>query len=66
MGDVRGEYRHLVPRLVAAGLRVGVADLRGLGHYPHLEDPAAVARLIVETTGGTHGHPHGDGARHVA
>ncbi|HEY9855610.1 MAG TPA: alpha/beta fold hydrolase, partial [Stenomitos sp.] len=31
MGDVRGEYRYLVPLLQKAGYRVLVADLRGHG-----------------------------------
>ena len=31
MGDVRQEYRFLVPQLVAAGYRVVTMDLRGLG-----------------------------------
>ena len=31
MGDLRGEYRFLVPRLVAAGYRVATIDLRGHG-----------------------------------
>ncbi len=31
MGDVRGEYRLLTPRLVEAGYRVVTMDLRGLG-----------------------------------
>ena len=31
LGDVRGQYRHLSPLLVAAGYRVVTADLRGHG-----------------------------------
>jgi pimeloyl-ACP methyl ester carboxylesterase len=31
MGDVRGEYRFLAPRLVAAGYRVATVDVRGMG-----------------------------------
>ena len=31
MGDVRGEYRFLVPQLVEAGYRVVSMDIRGLG-----------------------------------
>ncbi|MEV5746459.1 alpha/beta hydrolase [Actinoallomurus sp. NPDC052308] len=31
MGDLRSAYRHLAPRLVAAGFRVASADLRGHG-----------------------------------
>lgn len=31
MGDLRSEFRHLAPRLVAAGHRVAVMDLRGHG-----------------------------------
>lgn len=31
LGDLRGEYRYLVPRLVAAGYRVVTMDLRGHG-----------------------------------
>ncbi|MEV5708748.1 alpha/beta hydrolase [Actinoallomurus sp. NPDC052274] len=31
MGDLRSAYRHLAPRLVAAGFRVAGADLRGHG-----------------------------------
>ena len=31
MGDLRGEYRHLVPHLVAAGYRVVSMDIRGHG-----------------------------------
>ena len=31
LGDVRGEYRFLMPQLVAAGYRVVTIDLRGLG-----------------------------------
>lgn len=31
MGDLRGEYRLLAPRLLAAGYRVATMDLRGLG-----------------------------------
>jgi len=31
MGDLRSTYRHLVPGLVAAGLRVATMDLRGHG-----------------------------------
>jgi len=31
LGDVRGEYRFLAPRLAAAGYRVVTMDLRGLG-----------------------------------
>lgn len=31
LGDLRGEYRHLTPRLVAAGYRVVTMDLRGHG-----------------------------------
>jgi pimeloyl-ACP methyl ester carboxylesterase len=31
LGDLRGEYRFLVPQLVSAGYRVASMDLRGLG-----------------------------------
>src|SRR5260370_27065475 len=31
LGDLRGEYRFLAPRLAAAGYRVGTMDLRGHG-----------------------------------
>jgi pimeloyl-ACP methyl ester carboxylesterase len=31
LGDVRGEYRFLAPRLAAAGYRVASMDIRGLG-----------------------------------
>src|ERR671923_247479 len=31
MGDVRGEYRFLIPQLVAAGYRAVSMDVRGLG-----------------------------------
>src|SRR5690242_4110064 len=31
MGDVRGEYRFLVPQLVSAGYRVVSMDVRGMG-----------------------------------
>ncbi len=31
IGDVRGQYRFLAPRLVEAGYRVVLMDLRGLG-----------------------------------
>lgn len=31
MGDLRGEYRHLLPRLVSAGFRVAAMDVRGHG-----------------------------------
>ncbi len=31
MGDIRGEYRFLAPRLVAAGFRVATMDVRGHG-----------------------------------
>lgn len=31
LGDVRGEYRFLAPRLAAQGYRVAIMDMRGLG-----------------------------------
>ncbi|MFH5821499.1 alpha/beta fold hydrolase [Georgenia sp. AZ-5] len=47
MGDVRQEYRHLVPHLVRGGLRVATTDLRG-----HGDSDATFTRFgDVETAG---------------
>ncbi|NYI06217.1 alpha/beta fold hydrolase [Allostreptomyces psammosilenae] len=53
MGDVRGAYRFLAPRLVAAGYRVATADLRGHGEssahwdsYGHSDLGADLLALI--------------------
>jgi pimeloyl-ACP methyl ester carboxylesterase len=43
MGDLRGEYRLLVPQLVAAGYRVVTMDLRGLGESSTGWDDYSVA-----------------------
>ena len=57
MGDLRGEYRHLVPLLVAAGRRVVVCDLRGLGDSSPgftsftVEDTAADVLSVLDHLG---------------
>ena len=44
MGDLRGEYRHLVPHLTAAGYRVVTLDIRGHGESdPRWDDYSAHA-----------------------
>ena len=44
MGDLRGEYRHLVPHLAAAGYRVVTLDIRGHGESdPRWDDYSAHA-----------------------
>lgn len=44
MGDLRAEYRFLLPPLTAAGYRVAMMDLRGLGgSSPRFPDYSAVA-----------------------
>ncbi len=45
MGDVRGEYRYLVPQLVAAGFRVATMDVRGLGETSPDWDDYSVAGI---------------------
>lgn len=45
MGDVRGEYRYLVPQLVAAGYRVATMDVRGLGETSPEWDDYSVAGI---------------------
>lgn len=45
MGDVRGEYRYLVPQLVDAGYRVATMDVRGLGETSPRWDDYSVAGI---------------------
>lgn len=45
MGDIRGEYRYLVPQLVAAGYRVATMDVRGLGETSPEWDDYSVAGI---------------------
>jgi pimeloyl-ACP methyl ester carboxylesterase len=58
MGDLRSNYRHLTPALVAAGYRVVVADLRGHGDssatFPSYgdEDTARDTAALIEHLGG--------------
>jgi len=60
MGDLRSEYRALAPRLVAAGLRVALVDLRGHGdsdvgfrdHSPEAVGGDLVALLEAEEARG--------------
>jgi len=46
MGDLRGQYRHVVPGLVEAGFRVATLDLRGMG-----ESDATFADVSPEAVG---------------
>ena len=43
MGDVRGEYRFLIPQLVSAGYRVVSMDVRGMGETSTGWDDFSVA-----------------------
>jgi pimeloyl-ACP methyl ester carboxylesterase len=43
MGDLRGEYRYLTPRLMAAGYRVAALDVRGHGETSARWDDYTVA-----------------------
>jgi pimeloyl-ACP methyl ester carboxylesterase len=43
MGDVRGEYRFLIPQLVSAGYRVVSMDVRGMGESSTEWDDFSVA-----------------------
>lgn len=58
MGDLRSTYRHLVPGLVASGLRVAVMDLRGHGDsttgFAEYGDAATAGDIValVEQLGG--------------
>jgi pimeloyl-ACP methyl ester carboxylesterase len=58
MGDLRGEYRHLIPHLVAAGYRVATLDVRGHGESdPRWDDYSAHAvgrdvLALIEHLGG--------------
>jgi len=45
MGDVRGEYRFLIPQLVAAGYRVVSMDVRGMGKTSTEWDDFSVAGI---------------------
>lgn len=51
MGDTRRVYRHLVPALTAAGLRLVTMDLRGMGessaHWDDLSDAAVSSDLLA-------------------
>jgi pimeloyl-ACP methyl ester carboxylesterase len=51
MGDVRGEYRFLAPRLVVAGFRVVTMDVRGHGesstHWPDFSVAAIGSDLVA-------------------
>ncbi len=57
MGESRASFRHLVPRLVEAGHRVAVMDLRGHGDssvgFEAYDDPAAAddALAVVDALG---------------
>jgi pimeloyl-ACP methyl ester carboxylesterase len=58
MGDLRQAYRHTVPALVAAGLRVATFDLRGHGDsddtFTRYDDEAAAGDLLalIDALGG--------------
>lgn len=58
MGENRASFRHLVPRLVAAGYRVASVDVRGHGdssaHWPTYAPPAVAGDLlaVVRALGG--------------
>lgn len=45
LGDVRGEYRFLVPELVKAGYRVATMDVRGHGETSTVWDDFSVAAI---------------------
>lgn len=51
MGDLRSEYRHLAPLLVAAGFRVVTVDLRGHGEsdtgFTHHDRPTAGEDVVA-------------------
>ncbi|HND49912.1 MAG TPA: alpha/beta fold hydrolase, partial [Anaerolineales bacterium] len=45
LGDVRGEYRFVVPELVKAGYRVATMDVRGHGETSTTWDDFSVAAI---------------------
>ena len=75
MGDTRTAYRFLAPRLVAAGYRVAVPDLRGLGEssvgfpaYSRTETAKDLVALIRHVGGPVVivGHSYSGGAATIA
>ncbi len=75
MGDTRTAFRHLAPRLVAAGYRVATADLRGLGEssvgfpvYTRSETANDLLALIRHLGGSAVivGHSYSGGAATIA
>lgn len=58
MGESRASFRHLAPRLVEAGYRVAVMDLRGHGDssadFDAYDDPAAASDIlaVIDALGG--------------